>query len=85
MFDKYANLYADIGARFAELSPIPRTVSQFFQRYQNRILYGTDMSPDAEMYRVTFRLLKARTNISIRPISTSATGRCTPGHCWMKC
>jgi len=56
--DRYPNLHADIGARFAELSPIPRTVSQFFQRYQDRILYGTDMAPDAEMYRVTFRLLE---------------------------
>jgi predicted TIM-barrel fold metal-dependent hydrolase len=56
--DQYPNLYADIGARFAELSPIPRTVSQFFQRYQDRILYGTDMNPEAEMYRVTFRLLE---------------------------
>jgi uncharacterized protein len=58
MLDKYPNLQADIGARFAELSPIPRTVSQFFQRYQDRLLYGTDMNPDAEMYRVTFRLLE---------------------------
>ncbi len=58
MLDKYPNLYADIGARFAELSPIPRTVSRFFQRYQSRILYGTDMNPEAEMYRVTFRLLE---------------------------
>jgi predicted TIM-barrel fold metal-dependent hydrolase len=58
MLDTYPNLYADIGARFAELSPIPRTVSQFFRRYQDRLLYGTDMNPDTEMYRVTFRLLE---------------------------
>jgi uncharacterized protein len=58
MLDKYPNLYADIGARFAELSPIPRTMSQFFQRYQDRLLYGTDMNPEAEMYRVTFRLME---------------------------
>ena len=58
MLDKYPNLHADIGARFAELSPIPRTVSQFFQRYQDRLFYGTDMNPEAEMYRVTFRLLE---------------------------
>jgi uncharacterized protein len=58
MLDRYPNLYADIGARFAELSPIPRTVSQFFVRYQDRIFYGTDMNPDPEMYRVTFRLLE---------------------------
>lgn len=58
MLDRYPNLYGDIGARFAELSPIPRTVAQFFTRYQDRILYGTDMNPDPEMYRVTFRLLE---------------------------
>jgi len=58
MLDRYPNLYIDIGARFAELSPIPRTVSAFFTLYQDRILYGTDMNPDPEMYRVTFRLLE---------------------------
>lgn len=58
MFDKYSNLHADIGARFAELSPIPRTVSRFFERYQDRILYGTDVTPDPEMYRVSFRLME---------------------------
>ena len=58
MLDRYPNLYADIGARFAELSPIPRTVAAFFSRYQDRLLYGTDMDPNPEMYRVTFRLLE---------------------------
>lgn len=58
MLDKHPNLYSDIGARYAELSPIPRFVSAFFQRYQDRLLYGTDMDPDPEMYRVTFRLLE---------------------------
>lgn len=58
MLDAYPNLHADIGARFAELSPIPRTVQAFFTRYQDRIMYGTDMDPDPEMFRVTFRLLE---------------------------
>ena len=58
MLDRYPNLYIDIGARYAELSPIPRTVSQFFTRYQDRVFYGTDMTPVPEMYRVTFRLLE---------------------------
>jgi predicted TIM-barrel fold metal-dependent hydrolase len=58
MLDRYPNLYADIGARFGELSPIPRTVSKFFKKYQDRIFYGTDMDPEPEMYRVTFRLLE---------------------------
>jgi len=58
MLDQHPNLYADMGARFAEIAPIPRFMARFFQRYQDRLLYGTDMHPDAEMYRVTFRLLE---------------------------
>ncbi len=58
MFDACPNLYADIGARYAEISPIPRFVAQFFGRYQDRLMYGTDMDPQAEMYRVTFRILE---------------------------
>ncbi|MBI5384237.1 MAG: amidohydrolase family protein [Verrucomicrobia bacterium] len=58
MLDRYPNLHGDIGARFGELSPVPRTVARFFQRYQDRLLYGTDVDPEPEMYRVTFRLLE---------------------------
>ncbi len=58
MLDQFPNLYGDIGARFAELAPIPRFVSRFFQRYQDRICYGTDLGPEAPMYRATFRLLE---------------------------
>ncbi len=58
MLDESPNLFVDISARFAELSPIPRTASGFFSRYQDRIMYGTDMNTEPEMYRVTFRLLE---------------------------
>lgn len=58
MLDRCPNLYADMSARFAEISPIPRFISAFFKRYENRLLYGTDMDPQPEMYRVTFRLLE---------------------------
>jgi predicted TIM-barrel fold metal-dependent hydrolase len=58
MLDACPNLYADMGARLAEISPIPRFVSSFFRRYADRLMYGTDMDPQAEMYRVTFRLLE---------------------------
>jgi len=59
MFDKYPNLFADIGARYAEIAPIPRYVGEFFEKYQDRILYGTDMGYDKEMYRITFRILES--------------------------
>jgi uncharacterized protein len=58
MFDRNPNLYADIGARYAETACIPRFVSQFFNKYEDRILYGTDMGYDQEMYRTTFRVLE---------------------------
>jgi predicted TIM-barrel fold metal-dependent hydrolase len=59
MLDKYANLNADIGARFAEIAPIPRFMQKFFDRYQDRLLYGTDNSFNAGMYRTSFRILES--------------------------
>jgi len=58
MLDKYPNFYIDIGARYGEFSPIPRTANAFFIKYQDRIVYGTDMSIDINMYRTTFRILE---------------------------
>jgi len=58
LFDKYRNLYADIGARFGETATIPRNVSAFYTKYQDRILYGTDLGYDVPMYRNTFRILQ---------------------------
>lgn len=59
MLDKLPNLYADISARYAETAPIPRFASSFLEKYQDRILYGTDMGYNKEMYRVTFRILES--------------------------
>jgi predicted TIM-barrel fold metal-dependent hydrolase len=59
LLDKYPNLYADIAARYAETAPIPRFVKKFYERYQDRLLYGTDMGLDPEMYRLTFRILQS--------------------------
>jgi predicted TIM-barrel fold metal-dependent hydrolase len=60
MLDRFPNLNTDMGARFAEIGPIPRFMGRFFQRYQDRLLYGTDMNPEPEMYRVTFRILETQ-------------------------
>jgi predicted TIM-barrel fold metal-dependent hydrolase len=59
LFDSYPNLYADIGARFGEISPIPRFVKSFMEKYDDRIVYGTDNNPSASMYEVTFRILES--------------------------
>ncbi len=59
LFDIYPNLYADIAARFGEFSPIPRYSKAFFEKYADRLLYGTDMGPGSEMYQTTFRILES--------------------------
>lgn len=59
LFDACANLYADISARYAETAPIPRFTAQFYARYQERLVYGTDMGTSGDMYRVTFRILES--------------------------
>jgi predicted TIM-barrel fold metal-dependent hydrolase len=58
MFDKYPNLYADGAARFGEVSPIPRYMQKFYDKYQDRLVYGTDNDPDFEMYEATIRILE---------------------------
>ena len=58
LFDKYKNLYADASARFGETSPIPRYMAAFYNRYQDRLVYGTDNQPESHMYEITFRILE---------------------------
>lgn len=60
LLDKYPNLYADISARYAETATIPRYMKTFYEKYQNKLVYGTDMGTDSEMYQVTFRILETR-------------------------
>ncbi len=58
VLERHPNLYADIAARYAETAPIPRFAAKFYAKYADRLLYGTDMGFDKEMYRVTFRILE---------------------------
>jgi len=59
VLERNPNLYADISARYAETGPIPRFASQFYAKHAARLIYGTDMGVDKEMYRVTFRILES--------------------------
>jgi len=59
MFERNPNLHADTSARYAETAPIPRFASQFYEKYADRLLYGTDMGFDKPMYRITFRILES--------------------------
>ncbi len=59
LLDRHDNLYADISARYAETAPIPRYMSAFYTKYQDRLLYGTDMGMDKSMYLTTVRILES--------------------------
>ncbi len=59
MLDECPNLYADISARYAETAAIPRFAAGFYERYQDRLVYGTDMHFNRRMYEVTFRILES--------------------------
>ncbi len=59
LFNLYPNIYADISARYAENAPVPRYTNAFIEKYQDRLLYGTDMGFDKSMYETTFRILES--------------------------
>ena len=59
VLERNPNLYADISARYAETAPIPRFASKFYEKYAERLVYGTDMGFERSMYRVTFRILES--------------------------
>ncbi|MGB9606811.1 MAG: amidohydrolase family protein, partial [Bryobacteraceae bacterium] len=48
--DRYPNMWVEFGARIGELGRQPRTARRFFEKYQDRILFGTDAVPHGEEY-----------------------------------
>ena len=56
--DRYPNMYVEFGAREAELGRQPRRSREFFMKYQDRIMFGTDNTPDEDMYQNHFRWLE---------------------------
>ena len=56
--EKYPNMMVEFGARQAELGRQPRRARDFFIKYQDRIMFGTDNGMAEEMYRNHFRWLE---------------------------
>jgi predicted TIM-barrel fold metal-dependent hydrolase len=48
--DRFANMTIDIAARIGELGRQPRAARAFFEKYQDRILFGTDAFPNGHDY-----------------------------------
>jgi len=66
--DRYPNMWVEFGARIGELGRQPRTARRFFEKYQDRILFGTDAVPRGvqypqqifcdELYEIYYRFLE---------------------------
>ena len=73
MLDKYPNYNIDFSARIGELGRQPYTSRKFFLHYSDRILFGLDMGPKVEGYRLYYRFLETDDeyfNYSTREIPT---------------
>jgi predicted TIM-barrel fold metal-dependent hydrolase len=70
MLDTFPNVHVEIGARIGELGRQPRTASRFFDKYQDRVLFGTDAVPlgtetpqqvfGEDLYRIYYRFLETQ-------------------------
>ena len=58
MMDRLPNTVIEFGAREAELGRQPRRARKLFMDYQDRVMFGTDNTPDADMYQNNFRWLE---------------------------
>jgi len=68
--DRHPNMHVEIGARIGEIGRQPRAAKRFFERYQDRILFGTDAVPPPlgletpqqifgdQLYEIYFRFLE---------------------------
>lgn len=57
LLDTYPNMNVEIGAVIAELGRQPRNAKRFFEKYQDRILFGKDSYQPSE-YPTYFRVLE---------------------------
>jgi predicted TIM-barrel fold metal-dependent hydrolase len=58
VLERHPNLFLDISARDYEIGRQPRTAAKFLIRYKERVMFGTDMGRDKEMYQAWWRLLE---------------------------
>lgn len=75
LLEAIPNMYVDISARVSELGRQPYTARRFFLRFADRILFGTDLLPEPQMYRLYFRCLETEDEYFDYPSHASRQGR----------
>jgi predicted TIM-barrel fold metal-dependent hydrolase len=75
MLDANPNVLVDISARASELGRQPYSARKFFLRFADRILFGSDLVPEIEMYRLYYRFLETADEYFEYPTHASRQGR----------
>ena len=58
LLTRLPNVYIEFGARMAELGRQPKRAREFFFKFQDRIMFGSDNELKEDLYRVHFRWLE---------------------------
>jgi len=68
--DQHPNMHVEIAARIGELGRQPRAASQFIEKYQDRVMFGTDAVPHGDktpqqvfndqLYEIYYRFLETK-------------------------
>jgi len=75
MLEANPNVLVDISARASELGRQPYSARKFFLRFADRILFGADLVPEIEMYRLYYRFLETADEYFEYPTHASGQGR----------
>jgi len=84
--DRFPNMHVELAARIGELGRQPRTARKFFEKYQDRIMFGTDAVPSgtqtpqqvlsAKLYEIYYRFLETEDEyFDYAPAPTPPQGR----------
>ncbi len=60
MLERYPNLSTDFSARIGELGRAPYSAREWFIKYADRIIFGTDATPVPELFQTYYRFLETR-------------------------
>ena len=74
--DSHPNAVVDLSARIDELGRQPYSAREFMIRYQDRVLFGTDMPVRPDIYRAYFRFLETRDEYMEYPDYIGRWGHC---------
>jgi uncharacterized protein len=73
VIEQCPNVYPEISARINDLGRQPRTARAFFERYQDRVLFGTDGS-DLRLHPTYFRVLETEDDLILPEHGTLPAG-----------